>query len=77
MDQMTLLKLNTGDGNREWGAAKQNILSDARKKIFKCTQISIMHFQSSLKFAYITVKILKNKFIFIPKHIKKKTQHKN
>lgn len=42
---------------------KQIFLSDACKKIFKCTQ-NIMHFQSSLKFAYLAVMILKNKFLF-------------
>lgn len=76
MDPTALLKLKTGDGNRERGVAKQNILSHACKKIFKCTQNSIMHFQSSLKFAYLTVKILKNKFLSIPKHIKKKPKAK-
>lgn len=68
MDPTALLKIKTGGGNREQGVAKQNILSDAFK-IFRCTQNSIMHFQSSLKFAYLTVKILKNKFLFILKLI--------
>jgi len=34
-----------------------------------------MHLQSSLKFAYLTVQILKNQFLFLEKHIKN-TQYK-
>lgn len=75
MDPMALLKLKSGDENTEQGVVKQNILSTVCKKIFKCTQNSIMYFQSSLKFAYLTVKKLKTKFLLIPKHIKK-TLHK-